>query len=43
MKGLKKKRLDMAAGDWHFVWDKIPSHITALVQDSRAAMNIKTI
>jgi hypothetical protein len=43
MKGLKKKRLDMAAGDWYFFWDNTPGHTTAIVQDCRAAMNIKTI
>jgi hypothetical protein len=43
MKGLKTKRLDMAAGDWFIFGDNTPAHTDALVQDSRAAMNIKTI
>jgi hypothetical protein len=43
MKGLKKKRSDMAAGDWHFFWDNTPAHTTVIMQNCRAAMNIKTI
>jgi hypothetical protein len=33
----------MAAGDRYFFWNNTPAHTTAIMQDCRAAMNIKTI
>jgi histone-lysine N-methyltransferase SETMAR len=43
VKVLKKKRPDMAAGDWYFHWDNAPVHTAATVQDYLAAKSIKTI
>jgi histone-lysine N-methyltransferase SETMAR len=43
MKILRKKRPQMVAGDWLFLWDNAPVHTTAKVTNWLAARNIKLI
>ena len=42
-KKLKKKRPQMAAGDWFFHWDNAPVHTAAIVQDWLAAREVQVL